>query len=93
VPGIHIPEQVERRLRGVPSDRVAAEGISLCIETIQRLRDIPGVAGVHLMAFGYERGVPDIVRRAGVGPAAQPDLRASLSSTAVSTREGIGHVG
>jgi methylenetetrahydrofolate reductase (NADPH) len=51
------------------------------------------VAGVHLMAFGYERGVPDIVRRAGVGPAAQPDLHASLSSTAVSTREGIGHVG
>lgn len=84
---------MERRLRGIPGDRVADEGISLCIETIQRLRDIPGVAGVHLMAFGYERGVPDIVRRAGVGPAAQPDLHPSLSSTAVSTREGIGHVG
>ncbi|WP_414711182.1 methylenetetrahydrofolate reductase [Pseudonocardia sp.] len=98
VPGIHIPEHVAGRLRGVPGDRVADEGIALCVETIQRLRDIPGVAGVHLMAFGYERGVPDIVRRAGVGPAAQPDLRESLASTAasttaVSTREGIGHVG
>jgi methylenetetrahydrofolate reductase (NADPH) len=93
VPGIHIPEHVERRLRGVPTDRVADEGIALCIETIQRLRDMPGVAGVHLMAFGYERGVPDILRRAGVGPAVQLAPHPPLSSTVVSTREGIGHVG
>jgi methylenetetrahydrofolate reductase (NADPH) len=72
VPGIHVPDHVERRLRGVTSDRVAREGVDLCVETIQRLRTVPGVAGVHVMAFGFERGVPDIVRRACVGPGLRP---------------------
>jgi methylenetetrahydrofolate reductase (NADPH) len=68
VPGIHIPDHLERRLRGVPSDRVASEGIRVCVETIEAIREVPGVAGVHLMAFGYERGVPDILAAAGFAP-------------------------
>jgi methylenetetrahydrofolate reductase (NADPH) len=66
VPGVHVPDEVGRRLRGVPADRVAAEGVALCVETIQTLREIPGVAGVHVMAFGYERGIPEILGRAGL---------------------------
>ncbi len=61
VPGVHLPEAVGRRLRGVPPDRVAAEGVALCVETVQALREIPGVAGVHVMAFGFERGIPEIL--------------------------------
>ena len=72
VPGMHVPDDVERRLRGVPSDRVAAEGLRVCVETIQPLREIPGVAGVHLMAFGYERGVPEILAAAGSRRTAGP---------------------
>jgi methylenetetrahydrofolate reductase (NADPH) len=67
VPGIYVPDAVVRRLRGVPADQVADEGISLCVETIQQVAEIPGVRGVHLMAFGFERGVPDILERARVG--------------------------
>lgn len=66
VPGVHVPESVGRRLRGVPPDQVAAEGVALCAETIAQLREIPGVAGVHVMAFGYERGVPAILEAAGL---------------------------
>lgn len=72
VPGIHVPDHLERRMRGVPSDRVAAEGIRVCVETIEALREVPGVAGVHLMAFGYERGVPDILAAAGFSPDRAP---------------------
>lgn len=68
VPGVHVPDGVARRLRGVPADRFAEEGVRLCVETIQRLAEVPGVAGVHLMAFGFEHGLPDILGRAGVGP-------------------------
>lgn len=66
VPGVHVPEAVGRRLRGVPGDRVADEGVALCVETIRALREVPGVAGVHVMAFGYERGIPEILERAGL---------------------------
>jgi methylenetetrahydrofolate reductase (NADPH) len=69
VPGVVVPDHVERRLRGVPPQHVAEEGVALCVETIQRLAEIPGVAGVHVMAFGYEHGVPEMLTRAGVGPA------------------------
>jgi methylenetetrahydrofolate reductase (NADPH) len=68
VPGIHVPDHVVRRLHGVLPDRVAEEGIKLCAETIQQVAEIPGVCGVHVMAFGFERGVPDILERAGIGP-------------------------
>jgi methylenetetrahydrofolate reductase (NADPH) len=67
VPGTHVPDVLARRLRGVPSDRVAEEGVAACVETIQALREIPGVAGVHVMAFGFEHGIPEILTRAGLG--------------------------
>jgi methylenetetrahydrofolate reductase (NADPH) len=67
VPGLHIPDQIDRRLRGVPADAVADEGMRLAAEIVQMVREIPGVAGVHVMAFGYERGVPEILDQAGVG--------------------------
>jgi methylenetetrahydrofolate reductase (NADPH) len=68
VPGVWVPEHVRRRLRGVRSGRVAAEGMLLAVETVQQLREIPGVAGVHLMAFGNEQLVPEILGRAGLPP-------------------------
>jgi methylenetetrahydrofolate reductase (NADPH) len=67
VPGMYVPEDVVRRLRGVPSDRVAQEGLNLCAEIVQQVREIPGVAGVHLMAFAWEDAIPEILERAGIG--------------------------
>jgi methylenetetrahydrofolate reductase (NADPH) len=96
VPGIHVPDWVGRRLRGVPSDRVAEEGIAICVETIQRLREIPGVAGVHVMAFGFERGVPEILCDAGVRPRPCALTTTTTTTTTITTtasREGIGHAG
>jgi methylenetetrahydrofolate reductase (NADPH) len=70
VPGLSIPDQVARRLRGVPEDRVAQEGVRICAETIAGLREIPGVAGVHVMAVLNEHRIPAILDQAGIGPAA-----------------------
>ncbi len=72
VPGVHIPPDTARRLLAVPTTRTADEGINVCAETIASVRDIPGVAGVHVMAAGHERSIPDILRLAGVGRAAAP---------------------
>jgi methylenetetrahydrofolate reductase (NADPH) len=94
VPGIHVPDHLERRLRGVPADRVADEGLALCAETIQRLAQIPGVAGVHVMAFGFEHGIPGILQRAGIGPrehAARPGPAAATRPATLATSEASVH--
>jgi methylenetetrahydrofolate reductase (NADH) len=69
VPGVRVPAEVDRRLRGVPANQVAGEGRRLAAETIARLREIPGVAGVHVMAIGHEGSIPGILRQAGLEPA------------------------
>jgi len=67
VPGVHVPDSVIRRLAG--AERPKQEGVAIAVELVQQLREMRGVAGVHLMAFKMEEFVPEIVERAGVlGP-------------------------
>jgi methylenetetrahydrofolate reductase (NADPH) len=66
VPGVHVPDDLYRRLRAVPADRVLAEGIRLAAETVQQVHEIGGVAGVHLLVAGNERAVPEILAGAGL---------------------------
>jgi len=67
VPGVHVPDDVYRRLRAVPADRTAAEGVRLAAEIVEQVREIPGVAGVHLLVGGNEQAVPGILDGAGLG--------------------------
>jgi methylenetetrahydrofolate reductase (NADPH) len=66
LPGLYVPDEVERRLRAVPADQVAGEGAALCAEIIEQVREIPGVSGVHVMAPGHEQTIPGILDRAGL---------------------------
>jgi len=50
------------------SDAYQAEGIKICIELIQHLRKVEGVAGVHIMAIEWEEAVKPIVEGAGLTP-------------------------
>ncbi|HSH71069.1 MAG TPA: methylenetetrahydrofolate reductase [Deferrisomatales bacterium] len=87
VPGIDMPDVVIERMTaaGAGIDDKAerskawkAEGIKLCIEQIQEVREIPGVAGVHVMAIEWEEAVRPIVDGAGLLPRPQP-LNAAAS--------------
>ncbi len=44
------------------------EGIQICIELIQQLREIEGVAGAHIMAIEWEEAVRPIAEGAGLLP-------------------------
>lgn len=44
------------------------EGIRICVELIQQLRQIKGVAGVHIMAIEWEEAVKPIVEGADLYP-------------------------
>jgi methylenetetrahydrofolate reductase (NADPH) len=68
VPGMDVPDDVVKRLAGTPKEKQAAEGIEICIESIQRLKQIKGVAGFHIMAIEWEHKVPEIVEAAGLYP-------------------------
>ena len=72
VPGVEVPDDVFRRLRAVPAEQAAAEGVKLAAEIIRQLAEIPGVAGVHLLVAGNEQAVPDILHSAGVRVSQEP---------------------
>ena len=64
VPGLHIPDAVIARMAGAAD--AAREGRNLCIDLMQEIRALPGVSGVHLMAYRQEDSVPEIIERSGV---------------------------
>lgn len=68
VAGIDIPDELIDRMRGVPKEKRADEGIKICVETIKRLKETEGVAGVHIMAIEWEEMVPRIAEEAGLLP-------------------------
>jgi len=79
VPGISMPDHIIDRMSkaaaGIPKEEKKArreawraEGIKVCIELIQQVREIEGVAGVHVMAIEWEEAVESIVTGAGLLP-------------------------
>jgi len=88
LPGMHIPEEVDRRLRGVPAGRVAEEGLAMCAEIIEQVRQIPGVSGVHVMAPGHEQAIPAVLGRAGLPQRPSPDGASADGHAALSAGSG-----
>ncbi|PKN28446.1 MAG: 5,10-methylenetetrahydrofolate reductase [Deltaproteobacteria bacterium HGW-Deltaproteobacteria-21] len=68
VPGMDVPDGLIKRMSGIPKEKQAEEGIKICVETIQELKEMKGVAGFHIMAIEWEDRVPEIVERAGLYP-------------------------
>ena len=71
VPGMDVPEEIIDRLKGVPKEAVSKEGIKVCVDIINQVREIKGVAGIHLMAIEWEEAVHEIVEQAGLLPRPQ----------------------
>jgi methylenetetrahydrofolate reductase (NADPH) len=68
VPGMDIPDDVIKRLEGVPKEQQPEEGIKMAVESIERLKQVKGVHGFHIMAIEWEEKVPQIVEKAGLYP-------------------------
>ncbi|MBF0224273.1 MAG: methylenetetrahydrofolate reductase [Desulfobacterales bacterium] len=68
VPGMDVPDEVVKRMSGVPKEKMIEEGMKICVETIERIKAIEGVAGFHIMAIEWEQKVPEIVERGGLYP-------------------------
>ncbi len=73
VPGLMVPDEYITRLKGVPKDKQAAEGIKIAVEQIQECLEMKGIAGIHLMAIEWEERVPEILEAAGMHPRPKVD--------------------
>jgi 5,10-methylenetetrahydrofolate reductase len=63
VPGIHIPDEVIKRLEGAQDQK--KEGKKLCVDIINEVKEIEGVSGIHVMAYRQEEFVAEIVHESG----------------------------
>ncbi|MBI5706667.1 MAG: methylenetetrahydrofolate reductase [Armatimonadetes bacterium] len=66
VPGLRFPQELAQKIEA--ADDPEAEGVRICVETIRRLRQISGVAGIHIMPAMKESLTPRIVEEAGLLP-------------------------
>jgi len=66
VPGMSVPDELIRRMKA--AEKPEEEGVSICVETIARLREVEGVRGVHIMPVMWERILPTVVEQAGLLP-------------------------
>lgn len=64
VPGVHVPAAVTERIAAAADQR--AEGRRVCVETIQALRRMEGVAGVHLMGHRNEAVLAQAIVESGL---------------------------
>lgn len=71
VPGMDVPKEIVDRMASVPKEKQAEEGVTICVETIERLKKVEGVAGFHIMAIEWEEKVEEICERAGLLPRPQ----------------------
>ena len=71
VPGMDVPKDIVDRMASVPKEKQAEEGVAICVETIERLKKVEGVAGFHIMAIEWEEKVEEICQRAGLLPRPQ----------------------
>ena len=74
VPGMDVPDELIKRMAGVPKEKQPEEGIKISVEAIERLKAVEGVKGFHVMAIEWEEKVPEIVEKAGLLPRPEIDL-------------------
>ncbi|MEA3547200.1 MAG: acetyl-CoA decarbonylase/synthase complex subunit delta [Thermodesulfobacteriota bacterium] len=64
VPGMDVTDDVLQRMQDAKDKQ--DEGINICVDIINQVKEIEGVSGVHIMAIEWETAVPEIVKRAGI---------------------------
>ncbi|HEY3277318.1 MAG TPA: methylenetetrahydrofolate reductase [Syntrophorhabdaceae bacterium] len=68
VAGMDVPEAIIDRMKGVAAKEQRAEGVKIAVETIEALKQMEGVSGVHIMAIEWEDVVPGLVEKSGLHP-------------------------
>lgn len=68
VAGMDVPDEIVNRMKGLDKERAAEEGVNICIEIAEEVRQIEGVRGLHVMAVSWASILPELVTRLGLHP-------------------------
>ncbi|MFZ5994353.1 MAG: methylenetetrahydrofolate reductase [Thermodesulfobacteriota bacterium] len=71
--GVEVSQDIMTRLGGVPEPEQAREGLRICAEQIQALKEMKGVRGVHIMSAGREEVIPELIKESGLETARAKD--------------------
>jgi methylenetetrahydrofolate reductase (NADPH) len=66
VPGVSIPDAIVERMRKTLSQNKREEGKKICIEIIQQVMEIKGIAGIHMMAYKQAEAGAEILEEVGL---------------------------
>jgi 5,10-methylenetetrahydrofolate reductase len=67
IPGIEVDDATFERMQGLEGEEAKAAGVEIAIDVVRALRELPELAGVHLMAPGWEgEAVPRVLAGAGL---------------------------
>lgn len=71
VPGVVVPPEIVKRMDGAADAK--QEGVAIALEIIEKLRNTPGIHGMHIMAVHWEEIVPTLIEQGGLPrPEQQP---------------------
>ena len=76
LPGVSVPEPLLTALDDATEAEAEAVGTAQCVELIRRLREVPDIAGVHVIGLGHERAVRRVIEEADLLPRPSPGDRA-----------------
>ncbi len=68
VAGMDVPDGILKQLEGLSKDDQSKCGLDICCEIAEEVRQIEGVAGLHVMAVSWPEGVPKVVQQLGLYP-------------------------
>ena len=67
IPGVEVDDATFARLAGLAGEEAKTAGVRVAADVISRLREVPGVAGTHIMAPGWEaEAVTRVIDMAGI---------------------------
>ena len=67
VPGVVLtPEIIKRMDNAGDKEAMQQEGVAIALELIERIKNTPGLSGMHIMAVHWESIVPRLVEEAGL---------------------------
>lgn len=67
IPGVEVDPPTFARMKDLSGEEARSAGVEIAVDVVRKLRDVEGVAGVHIMAPGWEReAVPRVVKGAGI---------------------------